>query len=85
MDFRDFQDQRVKIYKNRKIKNCLLGMFSSKVIKKNQIFHTKKWKCCVFDDFRVRQARALGINNFFDIVYLRAGDAAKTGNIYDFS
>ena len=37
------------------------------------------------DDFRVRQARGLGINNFFDIVYLRAGDAAKTGNIHDFS
>ena len=37
------------------------------------------------DDFRVRQARALGINSFFDIVYLRAGDAAKTGNIHDFS
>ena len=37
------------------------------------------------DDFRVRQARALGINNVFDIVYLRAGDVAKTGNIHDFS
>ena len=37
------------------------------------------------DDFRVRQARALGLNNVFAIVYLRAGDAAKTGNIHDFS
>ena len=36
------------------------------------------------DDFRVRQARALGINNFFGIVYLRTGDVAKTGNIHVF-
>ena len=39
----------------------------------------------ILDDFRVRQARALCINIFFDIVYLRAGDVAKTGNIHDFS
>ena len=84
MYFPDFQDQRVKIYKNRKIKNCLFGMFSSRVIKKKQNFQ-KSGNFVFLDDFRVRQARALGINNFFDIVYLRAGDAAKTGNIHDFS
>ena len=84
MDFRDFQDQRVKIYKNRKIKNCLLGMFSFRVIKKKQNFQ-KSGNFLFLDDFRVRQARAFGINNFFDIVYLRAGDVAKTGNIHDFS
>ena len=84
MDFPDFQGQRVKIYKNRKIKNCLFGMFSSKVIKKNAKF-SKSGNFVFLDDFRVRQARALGINNVFDIVYLRAGDAAKTGNIHDFS
>ena len=84
MYFPDFQDQRVKIYKNRKIKNCLFGMFSSKVIKKMQNFQ-KSGNFVFLGDFRVRQARALGINNFFDIVYLRAGDAAKTGNIHDFS
>ena len=78
----DFQDQRVKIYKNHKIKNCLFGMFSSRVIKKK---FKKNGNFVFLDDFRVRQARALGINNFFDIVYLRAGDAAKTGNIHDFS
>ena len=80
----DFQDQRVKIYKNHKIKNCLFGMFSSKVIKKMQNFQ-KSGNCVFLDDFRVRQARGLGINNFFGIVYLRAGDVAKTGNIHDFS
>ena len=63
MDFRDFQDQRVKIYKNRKIKNCLLGMFSSRVIKKKQHFQ-KSGNFVFLDDFRVRQARGLGINNF---------------------
>ena len=84
MDFRDFQDQRVKIYKNRKIKNCLFGMFSSRVIKKKQNIQ-KNGNFVIFDDFRVRQARALGLNNVFAIVYLRAGDAAKTGNIHDFS
>ena len=84
MYFPDFQDQRVKIYKNRKIKNCLFGMFSSKVIKKMQNFQ-KSGNFVLLDDFRVRQARALCINNFFDIVYLRAGDVAKTGNIHDFS
>ena len=53
MDFRDFQDQRVKMYKNRKIKNCLLGMFSYRVIKKDQ--HFQKSENFVFlDDFRVR-------------------------------
>ena len=84
MYFPDFQDQRVKIYKNHKIENCLFGMFSSKVIKKIQNFQ-KSGNFVFLDDFRVRQARGLGINNFFDIVYLRAGDAAKTGNIHDFS
>ena len=59
MDFRDFQDQRAKIYKNRKIKNCLLGMFSSRVIKKDQHFQ-KSGNFVFLDDFRVRQARALG-------------------------
>ena len=47
--------------------------------------NVKLKKNVFLDDFRVRQARALGINNFFDIVYLRAGDDAKTGNIHDFS
>ena len=84
MYFPDFQDQRVKIYKNRKIKNCLFGMFSSKVIKKMQTFQ-KSGNFMILDDFRVRQARALCINIFFDIVYLRAGDVAKTRNIHDFS
>ena len=59
-------------------------MFSSKVIKKIQNFQ-KSGNFVFLVDFRVRQARALGINNFFDIVYLRAGDVAKTGNIHDFS
>ena len=59
----DFQDQRVKIYKNHKIKNCLFGMFSSKVIKKMQNFQ-KNGNFVFLDDFRVRQARALGINHF---------------------
>ena len=59
-------------------------MFSSRVIKKKQNFQ-KSGIFVFFDDFRVRQARALGINNFFGIVYLRAGDVAKTGNIHDFS
>ena len=62
MDFRDFQDQRVKIYKNRKIKNCLLDMFSSRVTKKMQKIQ-KSGNFVFLDDFRVRQARALGINN----------------------
>ena len=53
MDFRDFQDQRVKIYKNRKIKNCLLGVFSSRVIKKDQNFQ-KSENFVFFDEFRVR-------------------------------
>ena len=84
MDFRDFQDQRAKIYKNRKIKNCLLGMFFSRVIKKNQNFQ-KSGNFVFLDDFRVRQARALGINHFLKIVYLRVGYALKNGIIHDFS
>ena len=84
MYFPDFQDQRVIIYKNHKIEYCLFGMFSSRVIKKRKIFK-KSGNFVFLDDFRVRQARGLGINNIFDIVYLRAGDAAKTGNIHDFS
>ena len=84
MYFPDFQDQRVKIYKNRKIKNCLFGMFSSRVIKKMQNFQNIG-NFMILDNFRVRQARALCINNVFDIVYLRAGDVAKTRNILDFS
>ena len=84
MDLRDFQDQRVKIYKNRKIKNCLLGMFSSRVIKKDQNFQ-KSGNFVFFDDFRVRWARALGINHFLKIVYLRVGYVLKTGIIHDFS
>ena len=34
MHFPDFLDQTVKIYKNHKIKNYLFGMFSPRVIKK---------------------------------------------------
>ena len=56
MDFRDFQDQRVKIYKNHKIKNCLFGMFSSRVIKKKAKF-SKKWNFYVFWWF----SRSLGM------------------------
>ena len=63
MDFRDFQDQRVKIYKNSKDKNCLLGMFCSRVTNKIQNFQTSG-NFVFLDDFRVRQARALGINTF---------------------
>ena len=84
MYFPDFQDLRVKILKNRKMKNTLGLVILSRVIKKIPNFQ-KSGNFVFLDDFRVRQARALGINNFFDIVYLRAGDAAKTGNIHDFS
>ena len=53
MNFPDFQDQRVKIYKNRKMKNTVGFLKMSRVIKKTPTFA----KCGNFvslDDFRVR-------------------------------
>ena len=65
MYFSDFQDQRVKIHKNRKIKNCLFGMFSPRVIKKKVIF-SKKWKFCVSWWF----SRSLGTGIRYKSVFL---------------
>ena len=53
MDFPDFQDQRVKILKNRKMKNTLGLVILSRVIKKIPNFQ-KSGNFVFLDDFRVR-------------------------------
>ena len=53
MNFPDFQDQRVKIYKNRKMKNTVGFLKMSRVIKKTQHFQ-KTENFVSLDDFRVR-------------------------------
>ena len=52
---------------------------------KNKNKNSKKWKFCVFLWFSRSPGTGIMYKYFFDIVYLRAGDAANTGNIHDFS
>ena len=80
MDFRDFQDQRVKIYKNRKIKNCLLGMFSSRVIKKIKIFTQKKWKFCIFWRFSRSLGTGITYKSLFGNCLLAGGICLENRN-----
>ena len=54
MYFPDFQDLRVKILKNRKMKNTLGLVILSRVIKKMQNFQKKSGNFVLLDDFRVR-------------------------------
>ena len=53
MYFPDFQDQRVKIYKNRKMKNTVGFLKMSRVMKKKQNF-AKSGNFVSLDDFHVR-------------------------------
>ena len=46
---------------------------------------SKKWKFCVSWWFSRSLGTGIRYKYFFDIVYLRVGDVAKTGNIHDFS
>ena len=52
MNFPDFQDQRVKIYKNRKMKNTVGFLKMSRVVKKKTF--AKNENFVSLDDFRVR-------------------------------
>ena len=51
--FPRFSGSESQNLKNRKIKNCLLGMFSSRLIKKYNNFQ-KSGNFVFLDDFRVR-------------------------------
>ena len=45
----------------------------------------KKWKFCVSWWFSRSPGTGIRYKSFFNIVYLRVGDVAKTGNIHGFS
>ena len=79
MDFPDFQDQRVRIYKNHKIKNCLFGMFSSRVIKQKQNFQ-KKWKFCDFWWFSRSLGTGITYKSLFENCLLAGGICLENRN-----
>ena len=80
----DFLDQRVKFFKNHKIKNTPSILISFKTIKKLQ--KNQKSENFVFcDDFRDSSARRLGINHFLKNIDLRVTNDMKTRKVHDFS